>query len=241
MKDTSGLLSKSAQAERIAQKRRMILTFLRDETWTHASVLQSVLNVKTSASVYRTLKPLLAEQMIVNHHIQMPFQRSISLYGITSNGLAHAWELGEAVQKRQTFQPSKVNPLTMQHKFDLQLLRTKASHFGYSNWVDGSHLGWRKSGYKIPDAITIQSTSVVAIELERTVKSRKNYAEVLCSHLKAIKNKRYHEVHYWSPTVDLMARVERAIKSIQKINISGQWIEIEPRHFTPFKFFNYGE
>ena len=234
------LLLPSKRSERINHKRRDILRFLREETWTHVSVLRPLLGFKNVNNVNSTLRTMERDGLVKRAQIETAYGRPISVVGITSHGLNYAFDLSEELQDRPVFEPSKVNPSTMQHRFDLQLAHVKATQAGWKDWEPGHLLGRRMPGVKLPDAVaTNLHGQRVAIELERTLKSRRRYTDILVSHLQQKKAGSWDRIVYLSPTPDLAARVQRAYRSIDQAKHNGQVFTVTDQHLRPFSFFSF--
>ncbi|MES9844889.1 MAG: MobC family replication-relaxation protein [Candidatus Sedimenticola sp. 6PFRAG5] len=238
------LLPPDQRQARVAEKRRMVLRFMRDETWTHVDVLQELLAFKNVQNVNSTLRPMERDGLLKRVSVDMTYGRSITIWGITTTGQAYAFELDEPLEDRPGFEPSKIKPSTLQHRIDLQLARVRAEKAGWTNWEPGHLLGKRMSGVKLPDAIaTDPQGQRVAIEIERTIKSRKRYSEILVSHLSQRKAGSWQKILYLSPTTDFAARVQRVFFSISQAKHQGQAFNVTDEHRQPFSFYslNSGE
>lgn len=217
-----------------------VLKFLKVETFSTPLVLQLLLEHASVQATYQLLKRMLALKLIRCAKINLLAGRPITLYGITSHGLAYAWDLHEDPVERPTFQPSKVSVSTLQHKLDLQLIHIHTSRAQWDNWIDGSQLGMRLEKRKVPDAIVVDKQNVIyAIEIEREIKSSKRYREIIVSHLVSRKSGFWDKILYLCPTQDLAQRLDRKLNSIDSINVSGRQIQLTDKHFQFFDFFGY--
>jgi len=236
------LMPPAERKKRGEENRQAILKFLRDERWTHIDVIQALLGHKTPQAIYRILGKMAAEGLIAKAEIPVAYGRDVAVWGITVHGLAMSWDLDEAVEPRKPFEPSKVASTMMQHKIDLQLLKVRALRSGWSDWVDGSLLGWRKSEWKVPDAVaTDPQGRTTAIEVERTVKSKKRYAEIIVSHLESKRAGRWERIVYLSPTEAIAARIEREFNAITHAKYKGQVFELQDGHRASFEFKAYAD
>ncbi len=231
------LLSPKNRQNRILEKRKLILKFLRYETYSHVDVFKILLNVKTVQAVYQTLDKMVRDNLVRKAKINVTYGRPITLFGITDNGLAHAFDLNEAFEKRPIFQPSKVKVTMLNHKIQVQLFIVKSKFHGYTKVKNADLLNFRRSECKVPDLIAEYDEKVIGIEVELTIKSIKRYKDIIIAHLLSIKNEHWHEVHYLVPSIDFKARLERIFKSIKTVQYKNQTIELNEKHFSKFKFF----
>ena len=236
------LLNYRRRLERILEKREIILKFLRDETWTNVYVLQLLLDFKSVQAVYQTLQKMERDGFVKRAEIKVFHGRPVSLWGITEMGLHYSFSLDESLETWKIFEPSKIKPIIMQHKIDLQISRVKAEQNHWTKWIPGELLGKRLKSMKIPDAVAINPHGEsIAIELERTIKSRKRYMEILVSHLVQRKNGVWNKIYYLSPDKDLSARIKRAFYSIEKATHNGKKFTVTENHLKPFSFYSFNE
>jgi hypothetical protein len=229
-------------AQRIArneEKTRLVLRFLRDETWTHIDVLQNLLGIKTRSPVHTFLRKLEAQNLIRSDFLDVAYGRDIQLWGITSNGLAHSFDDDEQYQARPTFSVKKVTQSTMQHKLDLQYVRVLCEKKGFLNWRDGSSLGLRKSGFKVPDALVDMNGQTVALEVERTIKTAKRYADIIASHLRAARDGHWSKVIYLCPNEKVKKQLMKVFFSVKELKFEGQVFQLTDAHYQKFSFHTY--
>lgn len=207
---------------RIAEKRRIILRFLREEIWTTAELVAALLCFATRAPAYQTLKAMERDGLLRSHAAALAYGRTVTLWGLTPHGLAFAFDDDEPLQEISIFQPSRVSVSQMSHKIELQRLHIEALKEGWTSWVDGHNLNMGK-GDKIPDAVAVTASGErVAIELERTVKSAKRYYEIVVSYTLRRKANGWQEVRYYCPDESIRRRVEQRIHEIKHLSIRGQ-------------------
>lgn len=121
------------------------------------------------------------------------------------------------------------------------MIRIKAEALGWTNWLDGDRLGNLESDAKRPDAIVLNESGLkVAIECERTFKTTKRYEQILLSYLRLLKSGEIKEVVWISPSTDFAKRLEVLIKSIKKLKLAGQIVQIDPaKHHKNLYFCSY--
>lgn len=250
MNKPSGLVHDPAlRQQRIALKTRLLLRFLRDECWTTTEVAAGVMGVGYAAG-YRTLQALerdhylKSEDLVLYSHIRHAYPlseespshgrryvgRKIMLWGITPHGLAHAWDLDEAMQERPVFELGKTNPAYVEHVASIQRLRLKAEAAGWQHWIPSRLLQGQKLA-KVPDAESLDPTGAkVALEYEREIKTVKRYQAIVGAYLVALKAGRWQRVDYVCPTRDLAARLKRVLYALTEITHKGQKASITPEH-----------
>jgi len=166
------------------------------------------------------------------------FGPSVLVWGITVHGAAMAARQNEPISAR-TFEPSKIKLATMSHSLDLQRLQLRAERSGWG-WepVSGE---FSRSEAKYADAVAVRPDGQkVAVEVERTVKTCKRYAEILVAHLAARKEGKWDWVYYLSPEQGVRDRVERAFHEIRYATWQQRRMKIDAVHLKPFRFDTYG-
>jgi hypothetical protein len=219
-----GSLDPREWTARGAEKTRVALRFLRDESWTTETVMRELLGLRHRQNAYRSLARLERQGFIRRHSLPLAAGRALTVWGITAQGLAHAFDLDEP------------------HRLDLQKMRVRAEGAGWREWTADYLCGPLKGGANYPDAVAMRPDGArVAVEIERTVKSTKRYAALIVQHLLGRRNRRWDYIYYLSPTRDLARRVERIFGSIERIAHDGRQIALTPGHREPFRFFGYDD
>jgi len=227
------------RAVRRQAKQERVLRWLRGNTWSSADILREVARLGSRQAAHAMLKALAREGFIRAAVIAGEYGPTLQVWGITAHGAAMSAAPGEPIETR-LFEPSKVNPATLAHTLDVQRLQLHADHAGW-RWrpIAGE---FARSEAKYADAIAIRPDGkTVAIEVERTVKTAKRYAEILVAHLAARKQGKWEWVYYLSPQEAVRDRVQRVFGEIRRATWRGQAIEITDAHRAPFKFFTYDE
>lgn len=218
--------------QRREDKTMAILTFLRDETWSTGAILAKLLGFSRTG-IYKTLGILEKSDLIKSHPYPELGQR---LYGITPKGQMFSWADHEHFQDRPYFEPSKVKPIMVQHYLDTQLARLQARDVGWTEWLPGHLLP--KGIDKRPDAlVTTPAGGRIAVEIERTVKTKKRYEVIWSIYLQAIKRGDYEYVHYICPNSQFAHRLQKMFASIDAIPIAGQRVAIAEKHHARFPTF----
>ncbi|MCA3024851.1 MAG: replication-relaxation family protein [Rhodocyclaceae bacterium] len=236
----NGLLLPAQRQARAEKKLRAVLRWLRDETWSTPEVLGTVMQLNSRQATYKSLRKLESEGYIASTEMQIFKKKTQLIFGITSHGLAHAFDLNEPLENRPVFEPSRVALTTLQHEIDIQLLRVRAECAGWTQWMPGTRLGASRPGEKRPDAVALSpNQQVVAIEVERTAKTKKRYEALLSQYFQAAARGKYHLIVWVSPTEDFCGRLKRLIGSITAVPVGSKRINLEQRHFDLMQFHSY--
>lgn len=226
--------SYTERQQRMKAKQHCVLRFLRDEIWSNVFVIMQLLQLSRPA-VYKLVTRLEKEGLIKKHYVA---ELRFNIYGITTLGMLSSWDEGEVIEERPVFEPSKVKPLMINHHLDLQMARLKAEKDGWQNWVPGNLLP--KGILKRPDAVVnrYSDKKIIAIELERTIKTRKRYEKIFSIYLQAIKRNEYDFVHYVCPDPAFAIRLKRMFSLIKSVPVAGQRIQISGKHRSKFPVYS---
>lgn len=229
------LISNPAErAQKAGEKRAALLGFLRDETWSVADVLSLIAGLSSRQATHKTLMQLERDELIKRHSLPIAGRVSLTVWGITPHGLAMSWTDGEKYEERPYFEPSRLNISRVPHQIDLQQARITAESAGWADWVRGERLGFKP--LIRPDAlVTSPKGTRVAIEVERTIKTRKRYQVVIRDHLTQIRQGEWQAVFYLTPD-GMAARLKNLFDSIEHVMIDGQRVNLEDSHRKRFKF-----
>lgn len=215
--------------ERQAFRHGVVLSFLRDETWTSSQVLTELLG-GSPALTSKTMGQLERQKCVVRYEVE-PLRQV--LWGITPHGLAHAWNDNESMQKRAHFEPSKLSPLAIPHHLYIQRARLKAQRAGWEDWTPEALLP--KGLIKRPDAVvTAPDGRKIAIEIERHVKTVKRYEAIFSAYLQAIRRGEYHEVHYLAESFKFAGRLQRVFGLVTSVPVVGERIQLTEKHKAKF-------
>lgn len=241
MKSADNLIQNHTQRmARQQTKQNMVLRFLRQHIWSTQTILQQVLDVKTRQAAHKTLTAIEVKGLIRRHKYEA-LGGYLTIWGITSQGQAMAFDVDSESLVASYFEPNRVSEQTIRHELDIQQLRLKAEAVGWHGWIDGNRLGGSDKEQKRPDALVFdQKDILVSIECERTFKSIKRYEQILVNYLRLIKTGEIKEVVWVSPNVDISARLKSIITSIKFVRVNGQKVEIDPtKHHLHLHFCSY--
>jgi hypothetical protein len=227
-------MSHAEKQARAAQKRQAILTFLASgETYTTLPISAQVM--KCSARAAHDTLEALVRGMALKSEAHFVNSRKTHIYGITLHGLALVNET-----ERPYFELGRTNSSYVPHHVATQTARLAAEAAGWTNWQPGKIL--HKNGFlKIPDALCInRERKIVAVEIERHIKTKKRYEEILSLHLQEITKKSWAEIHYLAAP-ELVRPLQNIFQGIETIPVKGERVALEEKHRARFKFFSLAE
>ena len=230
------MLIKSYQERqlRVETKQKIILEYLRDETWSNSYNLAQILGLSHTA-IYKTLAKFERQKLIKAYYIS---DLKFKIWGITQMGLLYSWSEQETMEHRNGFEPSKIRPVMIQHHLDLQVARFQAESAGWVNWIPGNLLS--KDIKKRPDAVVdnFSAEQKIAVELERTIKTKKRYEAIFSIYLQAIKRGKYHSVHYVCPDAEFAVRMKRMFMLITSVPVAGDRVQLNEKHRARFPVYS---
>jgi hypothetical protein len=229
-----------ARKKRKDEKQLLVLRFLRQVLWSSQEILQVVMKLQSRQAAHKSLVQM-EQAGLIKAHTFDALGGKLKLWGITPHGQTLAFNLDTEKPYSVYFEPTRISEQLIRHQLDLQKLRIKAELNGWKEWKDGDRIGALNKNTKRPDAIALNSNGVkIAIECERTFKTVKRYEQILLSYLLLIKNNTISEVVWVSPTQDFAKRLEVLVKSIKKLKLAGQIVQIEPeKHHKNLYFCSY--
>ena len=222
------------------EPQRRLLYFLYSETWTTSKIIDKLLADLSPSDNDKFLQELDSKKLIRNFKLAHKVSSEEEIWGITKFGMHHVLENEQLAQERRIFNKRSVNPISLNHKIDIQELRLTAECNGWIEWESHIHKQINKRHEIIPDAIAKRADGVcVAIEVERTIKKASRYKTILVAHLNARKARRWDEIYYMSPNKTISNRIKRIFLDISEITYFGEIIQLNDEHKAPFRFFSY--
>lgn len=235
------LLAGSKAWEKGRSNEQVILKFLAVEIFSKAKILSELLSIKSHSSVLKILRRMQEKGLITKHVVN----NRNTVWGITNHGLQLAVYSDSAVNNQRYFIPSRINTLTLEHTFDGQYVHAICSNNGLE-YRPGSLIGSRSEFDKIPDGIIHTAHGDVAVEVERTIKTKQRYDAIIYNYLKLIKKGVYSKVLYVTPDMMLKMSLRKLFYSMKFVtmNVLGQKKKArldEEKHLTYFHFISRGE
>lgn len=117
------------------EKIQQLLNFLKEETYSDFKTLMLLFGFRDHKLLYSLLSKVVGMGLI-HKHVLVSRTMTISLWGITSDGLAVVLTPNDALFPAR-FEPSKITGWTLEHHLDNQAARTILEQKGASGWVNG--------------------------------------------------------------------------------------------------------
>lgn len=243
---TSLMADPAQRAARALEKRRLVLRFLRDEIWTSTEIVGLMLGISYPAA-HTLLKVMDRDGLTTSSELFVRSKRGAQravLHGITSQGLAYAWDLAEIQESRHPWEPSKINPLFVPHNIETQRARLRATHRGWHKWRPARSL--MGIGLpKLPDGEVVDPSGLkIAVEIEREIKTDKRYEAVIGAYVAQMKkDERWDRVDYLCPDVEFAARLARVFGRLRQLRLEGpsgvpaKVGNLEQVHLDRFRFY----
>lgn len=211
-----------------AANRRMqaLLSFLKEETFSDFLTLKKVVGYKGrhNHAMYNLLNKAVALGLLSKHEYPVLTGKK-ALWGITMPGLARVVNANDPVFPAY-FEPGKLRHRTLEHRLLNQRVRLALEEKGGTGWLNGDRGGFmaRYSGVRHrPDGIiTLSSGAIVAVETERSLKTRARYITIINSHLTASDAGRWHYVMYVMPddkTKESLVRLFGSIRTVMRNSV----------------------
>lgn len=232
----------AARMQRAADKKRLIMRFLRDEIYTTLGVISLLIGVDergTRASIASLEKEGLVKRHSVSVYESLP---PVVIVGITAHGQAMSYDLESEKMVEKVFEVGRFSRQNLQHTIDMHRLKVGAESAGLvKKWVNGDRLKTLPAKVKRPDAVVLTiSEQRMAIEVERTIKTPKRYIGILENHLAAIAVGKWQKTIWVCPNTQIEERLKRLIIGIQYLVQNGQKIRINPaEHHQNLRFCTY--
>ncbi len=178
-----------------------LLRFLLEENYTSLENIGIMLNVPKQTAL-RLTKHLCEKQYLTKMEVDIGLARPISLFQPTNTGVMFALNDGEELPELRD--ASRINPATIYHDLKLQQIRFKLEAQGYHSFMSAWHISRQLKKRndkvpKIPDYTCINPDGdKVAVEYERTIKSKKRYQEVIEQYMEIRKRGVIKQVIYFT-------------------------------------------
>jgi hypothetical protein len=241
MANTKFLINhKGEQKLRIAEKRQLIIGWLKSESFSTSEILSQVIGLKGQGA-HNTLKAMARDGLLRSEDLPTGARMQI-IYGLTPHSavLASDFENGEIVNY---FEPGRVSAWTLQHSLAMQKLRLQLQAAGWTEWKTDRECrreGQEQSWLKVPDAVaTDPEGERVALECERSYKSLKRFPPIMANYLQMMKQNKIVKVHYYCTGQCDSQKMQQIFKSVKQVNIKGQSVVLQPEHYQKFQFFNF--
>lgn len=232
------IIDKPKQLARIEEKRRTVLRWLASEGYSTEKVLGELLGLQRNA-IYKTIKGMERDGLIQRHELRSLMGKLAVLVG-TPHGIAMGKDAVASEDWRDVESIGRIAVSSIAHGLDVQTVRVKAIKVGWADWISDrkAHKLSAEDGWlKIPDSIAVSPDGeVIAIEVERTIKTRKRYEAIISAYLQMIKKGKIASVVYVCPDADVAPRLSRIFESIDAVPVAGNRVSINDEHRAKFIF-----
>ncbi|WP_171847101.1 MobC family replication-relaxation protein [Enterobacter chengduensis] len=211
-----------------AANRRMeaLLNFLKEETFSDFPTLKKVVGYKGrhNHAMYNLLNKAVTLGLLSKHEYPVLTGKK-ALWGITMQGLARVVNADDPVFPAY-FEPGKLRHWTLGHRLLNQRVRLALEEKGGTGWLNGDRGAFmaRYPGVRHrPDGIiTLSNGAIVAVETERSMKTRARYISIINSHLAASDARRWHYAMYVIPddkTRESLGRLFDSIRTVMRNSV----------------------
>ncbi|NTZ47710.1 molybdopterin-guanine dinucleotide biosynthesis protein MobC [Lelliottia aquatilis] len=236
------LNSAAERRERHHEKIRILLNFLKEETYSDFSRLMMLFEFKDHKSLY-TLLTKVTKMGLIQKHVMESHTMKLAIWGITNDGLAVVL-IPEDEMLPARFEPYKLTGWTLDHHLDNQLARLILEKKGATSWINGDRqnfLSRYKTRHRPDGLLTLPGGKMVAIETERRLKTKARYQSIMASHLIARTEKYWTYVFYIVPDEQKKRALIMHFDSIKHVIVNGNPAELEARHRNIFRFYTIDE
>ncbi len=218
-----------------------ILLYLYGETWTHIEILEELFPNMTARQIRSVLKELSDGKMVRSAEVTVLETKTADVWGISKQGVGITQERFRIEASGMAFSKRNVNPVSFTHHLDIQRLRISAERNGWTDWRRYGSSFYHKTQIR-PDAVATRPDGIsAAIEVERTVKSKRRYPKIMASHLHSRKQGRWDVICYLCPDSGLKLRLERIFAGISEVSYFGSNVKITDEHRRLFQFYSYDD
>lgn len=236
------LATDGERRERNHEKIRILLNFLKEETYSDFKTLMLLFGFKNHKSLY-TLLEKVTKMGLIQKHVLESRTSKIALWGITNDGLAVVLTPEDEIFPSR-FEPYRITGWSLDHHLDNQLTRLTLEKKGAKEWINGDRSSFL-SQYKVkhrPDGlITLPEGRVIAVETERNLKTKARYQSIMASHLLARTEKHWFYVFYVLPDEKKKRALRLIFDSIPHVIVNNQHVTLEEKHRNVFRFYTTDE
>ncbi|MDI3360332.1 MobC family replication-relaxation protein [Lelliottia sp. V89_10] len=237
------LMEPAERQQRSKEKMLKLLTFLKEETYSDFKTLMKYFNFKDRKSLYSLLNKAEKEGLIIKYTYGTFRAGGLALWGITNDGIAVSIQ-PEDLTFPQRFEPYRLAAWTLEHHLDNQMARIILERRGCTGWLNGDRSGFMTQ-YSVkhrPDALmTLPGGRKVAIETERSLKTKARYQSIMASHLLARTAQHWMAVIYVMPDETRKVGLQRLMNSIKIVNVNNTPVTLEDKHRHIFKLVTLAE
>lgn len=238
------LIRESEQRKnRSHEKIRILLEFLKEETYTDKKMIMRMFAFKDSKSFYSLTNKML-KMGLIQKYVFTSMMGDVSLWGITREGLSMVIK-PEDESVPPWFEPGKIKGWGLEHHLYNQAVRIILEGKGATEWINGDRTTFIRRFPKVkhrPDGlITLDDGTTVAIETERYLKTPARYTQIMTSHLLARTAGHWINVFYVLPDEQKKLLLMKYFAAIQTLTVNSQKILVEQKFRDVFRFYTLAE
>jgi hypothetical protein len=170
-----------------------------------------------------------------------------AIWTMTPRGALESWREGD--NPAETGFDARIAESTLWHAIACQRARLRAEAAGWAHWRSDRQVRREAAALREareaspwlrqPDAIaTTPGGQTVAIEVERSPKTSKQYSQIMAGYLQMRRAGIIDEVHYLAETARMAGRLAGLFASIKSLTIRGTAIALKTEHYAVFHFFS---
>ncbi|EAT1859506.1 molybdopterin-guanine dinucleotide biosynthesis protein MobC [Salmonella enterica] len=236
------LATNNERRERNHEKIRILLSFLKEETYSDFRTLMLLFEFKDHKSLYTLLNKVTKMGLVQKYTLESHASK-IALWGITNDGLAVVLTPDDKIMPSR-FEPYRITGWSLDHHLDNQQVRLILEKKGASNWINGDRSTFL-SQYNVkhrPDGlIKLPDGRTIAVETERRLKTKARYQSIIASHLVAISDKHWRYVFYVTPDEQKKRSLKVIFSSITSVIVKNHHVTLETKHRDVFRIYTMEE
>lgn len=227
---------------RNSEKMAQLLNFLKEETYSDFDTLKQLFRYKAHQPLYLLLDKL--EGMgLIQKYVFVSRLGSLTLWGITQDGIAVVLSPEDKIFPAR-FEPAKLKGWSLDHHLDNQLVHLTLAQKGATDWINGDRNTFLNQ-FKVkrrPDGlITLPNGKRIAIETERSLKTKARYQQIIASHLRARTENLWFFVFYIVPDEQKKRALMLLFDTIKQVIENSQHVMLEAKHRNVFRFYTMDE
>lgn len=225
------------------EKIRLLLDFLKEETYSDFATLKQLFGYQGHAKALYRLLDKVEGMGLIQKHVYSSRVGSLALWGITQDGIAVVINPDDRVFPSR-FEPSKLKGWNLDHHLDNQLVHLTLEQKGATDWINGDRntfLNQFKVKHRPDGLITLPNGRQIAIETERSLKTKARYQQIIQSHLAARTAESWFYVFYVLPDEQKKRALKLMFDTISHVMVNSQHVMLEAKHRRVFRFYTMDE
>jgi hypothetical protein len=216
---------------------RLMLRYLAKSDFATAKILQDYLGVNEKSSISHKLKGWQRLEFIEEVEVPRPFGgRPLKVYKLTQHGQGMALSIGAEPREEV-----KIPLSGLEHAFMVQRTLIALTRLGYYGFeLDKQIANAQERFGHYPDMVCFNKhLKRVAIECERTIKSRSRYKQIALNFVRALRNQNVSKVIYVVPDESVRRGIESTLRAAlsDSFKRGGLTLDIEPSEMAKLIMF----